>query len=83
MDRRTQWGTGCSETPKLDVWSFGRVLGALDTLLPGLPQRVNATSYPFCARAWDIGVELGSGEEITRKAILRSSFPRLWACTRS
>jgi RNA polymerase sigma factor (sigma-70 family) len=46
------------ETPKLDVWSFvGRVLGALDALLPGLPQRVNATSYPFCARAWDIGVE--------------------------
>lgn len=46
------------ETQKLDVWGFvGRVLGTLDTLLPGLPQRVNGTSYPFCARAWDIGVE--------------------------
>lgn len=46
------------ETPKLDVWGFvGRVLGALDALLPGLPQRLNGTSYPFCARAWDIGVE--------------------------
>ncbi|HEX6241842.1 MAG TPA: sigma-70 family RNA polymerase sigma factor [Polyangiales bacterium] len=47
------------ETRALDVWGFvGRVLGALDTLLPGLSQRVYGTTYPFCARAWDIGVEL-------------------------
>lgn len=42
----------------LDPYAFiGRVLGALDALLPGLPQRVESTSYPFCTRAWDIGVE--------------------------
>lgn len=42
-----------------DAWAFvGRILSVLDALLPGLPQRVERTDYPFCSRAWDIGVEV-------------------------
>jgi phenylalanyl-tRNA synthetase alpha subunit len=47
------------ETSRSDPWAFiGRILQVLDTLLPGMPQRVERTEYPFCTRAWDIGVEL-------------------------
>jgi len=47
------------EQERTDAWAFvGRVLSLLDTLLPGLTQRVERTDYPFCSRAWDIGVEV-------------------------
>ncbi|MET0283039.1 MAG: sigma-70 family RNA polymerase sigma factor [Polyangiales bacterium] len=43
-----------------DAWAFiARVLALLDALIPGAPQRVERTEYPFCTRAWDIGVEVG------------------------
>ncbi|MET0341015.1 MAG: hypothetical protein ABW252_08430 [Polyangiales bacterium] len=43
-------------------WPFvGRVLEALDLLVPAAPQRIERTTYPFCKRAWDIGVEPQSG----------------------
>jgi len=42
----------------LDPWAFiGRVLSALDSILPGKSQRISPSEYPFCSRAWDISVE--------------------------
>jgi phenylalanyl-tRNA synthetase alpha chain len=67
------------ESPQLDVWAFvGRVLGALDVLLPGLPQRVCSTEYPFCSRAWDIGVEVaGEYQELLGCGVYRDDVVRL------
>jgi RNA polymerase sigma factor (sigma-70 family) len=46
------------ETSRLDAWSFvGRALAALDAVVPGAVQRVSPSDYPFCTRAWDLGVE--------------------------
>jgi RNA polymerase sigma factor (sigma-70 family) len=67
------------EASKLDAWAFvGRALGALDVLLPGLPQRVYSTDYPFCKRAWDIGVELeGEYLELLGCGVYRDDVVRL------
>ena len=67
------------ERAQVDGWAFvGRVLGALDALLPGLPQHVHTTAYPFCARAWDIGVEVdGAYLELLGCGIYRDEVVRL------
>jgi phenylalanyl-tRNA synthetase alpha chain len=62
-----------------DPWAFvGRVLQVLDQLLPGLPQRVERTDYPFCERAWDIGVELdGEYSELLGCGVYKADVVRL------
>jgi RNA polymerase sigma factor (sigma-70 family) len=46
------------DTTSVNAWSFiGRTLAALDAILPGSVQRVCPSEYPFCSRAWDIGLE--------------------------
>lgn len=47
------------EAARVQAWSLiGRILGVLDQLVPGAVQRVSPSEYPFCSRAWDIGVEV-------------------------
>jgi hypothetical protein len=46
------------ETARCDAWSFvGRALAALDAVAPGSVQRITPSTYPFCTRAWDLGIE--------------------------
>jgi len=41
----------------LEPWDFaGRVLGAVDRVLPRSEVRVTPTDYPMCARAWSLDV---------------------------
>jgi RNA polymerase sigma factor (sigma-70 family) len=41
----------------LDIWWFaGRILDAVDRLLPGSEVRVTPTGYPMCARAWSLDI---------------------------
>jgi RNA polymerase sigma-70 factor (ECF subfamily) len=67
------------ETRRVDPWQFiGRVLEALDAILPGKPQRVSRTEYPFCARAWDVGVEQdGEYHELLGCGVYRPDVVRL------
>jgi RNA polymerase sigma-70 factor (ECF subfamily) len=49
----------CLEPSRIDPWSFvGRVLGALEAVIPEAPQRIYPAKYPFCTQAWEIGVEV-------------------------
>jgi len=44
----------------LDVWAFaGRILDAVDRLLPRAEVRVTPTSYPMCVRAWSLDIRQG------------------------
>lgn len=46
----------------IDVWSFaGRILDAVDRLLPRSEVRVTPTDYPMCARAWSLDVRRDEG----------------------
>lgn len=64
---------------RIDPWAFmARVLSAIDQLLPGSVQRVAPTSYPFCERAWGIGVELdGEYHELLGCGVYRSDVLRV------
>jgi RNA polymerase sigma-70 factor (ECF subfamily) len=64
---------------RVDPWRFmARVFAAIDQLLPGAPQRVAPTSYPFCERAWDIGVEVdGEYHELLGCGVYKSDVLRV------
>jgi RNA polymerase sigma-70 factor (ECF subfamily) len=52
-------------TPRADPWALiGRVLSAIEAIVPGAVQRVSPSEYPFCSRAWDIGVDNADGENL-------------------
>lgn len=41
----------------LDAWAFaGRIMAAIDRVLPRAEMRVTPTDYPMCARAWSLDV---------------------------
>lgn len=41
----------------LDAWAFaGRIMAAVDRVLPRAEMRVTPTDYPMCARAWSLDV---------------------------
>jgi phenylalanyl-tRNA synthetase alpha chain len=41
----------------LDAWAFaGRIMAAIDHVLPRAEMRVTPTDYPMCARAWSLDV---------------------------
>ena len=46
------------ETSQLDAWQMtGRVLRAVDRVLPGRAVKVVPTHYPMCTQAWELEVE--------------------------
>jgi RNA polymerase sigma factor (sigma-70 family) len=67
------------EHDRADPWTFlGSMLRAIDNLLPHAMKRVTPSSYPFCTRAWDIGVEIeGEYHELSGCGVYTSDVLRL------
>jgi RNA polymerase sigma factor (sigma-70 family) len=67
------------EHERAEPWTFlGRMLRAIDNLLPHAMKRVSPSSYPFCTRAWDIGVEIeGEYQELAGCGVYTDDVLRL------
>ena len=67
------------EHERAEPWTFvGSMLRAIDHLLPHAIQRVTPSSYPFCTRAWDIGVEIeGEYQELAGCGVYSGDVLRL------